>query len=82
MLVQKTKFVLSVVLFGALTVILYYLNMPPVVTVFFRGSLGMLTVIIIMLAMGKKPELKAIKSNYSYCDSGDCSDRFCVLFLF
>ncbi|MCR5083616.1 MAG: DMT family transporter [Parasporobacterium sp.] len=63
MIVQKIKFVLSVVLFGTLTVILYYLNMPPVVTVFFRGSLGFLTVIVVMLAMGKRPEFKAIKSN-------------------
>ena len=63
MIVQKIKFIFSVVLFGTLTVILYYLNMPPVITVFFRGSLGFLTVIVVMLAMGKRPDLKAIKSN-------------------
>ncbi len=63
MLAQKIKFVSSVVLFGTLTVILYYLNMPPVITVFFRGSLGFLTVMVVMFAMGKRPDFKAIKSN-------------------
>lgn len=61
--IAKLKMLLSMLIFGTVGIFVHYIPLPSAVIAFFRAVLGALFMLGMMLAMGKKPSLQAIRKN-------------------
>lgn len=61
--VNTLKYILAVVIYGTIGPILRFINLPSELVVFSRGVIGTLSILVFMKILGRKVDLKAIKSN-------------------
>jgi len=61
--INTLKYILAVVIYGTIGPILRFINLPSELVVFSRGVIGTLSILVFMKILGRKVDLKAIKSN-------------------
>ncbi len=61
--INTLKYILAVVIYGTIGPILHFINLPSELVVFSRGVIGTLSILVFMKILGRKVDLKAIKTN-------------------
>lgn len=59
----KSSLLAAMAIFGTVGIFVRYIPLPGATVAFFRGVLGFLFILMLMLATGKKPSFTAIKKN-------------------
>ena len=60
----KGSLLAAMTIFGTVGIFVRYIPLPAATVAFFRGVLGFLFILILMLLTGKKPDFSAMKSNF------------------
>ncbi len=60
----KGSLLAAMTIFGTVGIFVRYISLPAATVAFFRGVLGFLFILMLMLITGKKPDFPAIKSNF------------------
>lgn len=64
MIKAKGSLLAAMTIFGTVGIFVRYIPLPAATVAFFRGVLGFLFILILMLLTGKKPDFSAMKSNF------------------
>ena len=59
----KTKFILSMVIFGSVGLFVTRIELPSLEIAFFRSLIGSLVIVMLSFLQGKRPDLQAMKRN-------------------
>lgn len=78
----KTRYVLSVVLFGTIGFCLRFVKLPSEIVVMCRGLIGSAFILLFRLFTGAKPDLKAIRKNLRWLLLSGACLGFNWIFLF
>jgi RarD protein len=78
----KTRYVLSVVLFGTIGLCLRFVKLPSEIVVMCRGLIGSAFILLFRLFTGAKPDVKAIRKNLRWLLLSGACLGFNWIFLF
>ena len=78
----RMGYIVAVLLYGTVGLVLRFIDLPSEVIVFFRGSLGALSVLAYMLLRGMRPDGGAIRANLRWLVAGGVFLGLNWVFLF
>ena len=78
----RLGYIVAVLLYGTVGLVVRYVNLPSEVIVLFRGAFGALSVLVCMLARGRRPDATAIRSNLRWLLAGGVFLGLNCVFLF